>query len=80
MISQIVPGYLDIIFFNSVDASLKRLQLEYMDILYVHGVDPATSLEEIVKSLNDVVGFWESKVCCHLQLAGLDGSQSTGNC
>lgn len=41
--------------FNSVDASLKRLQLEYMDILYVHGVDPETSLEEIVKSLNDVV-------------------------
>jgi aryl-alcohol dehydrogenase-like predicted oxidoreductase len=41
--------------FNSVDASLKRLQLEYMDILYVHGVDPATSLEEIVKSLNDIV-------------------------
>jgi aryl-alcohol dehydrogenase-like predicted oxidoreductase len=34
---------------------LKRLQLEYMDILYVHGVDPATALEEIVKSLNDIV-------------------------
>ncbi|EAZ82820.1 aldo/keto reductase [Algoriphagus machipongonensis] len=41
--------------FNSVEASLKRLQLEYLDILYVHGVDPATSLEEIVRSLNDIV-------------------------
>ncbi len=41
--------------FNSVDASLKRLQLEYIDILYVHGVDPATSLEETVRSLNDIV-------------------------
>jgi aryl-alcohol dehydrogenase-like predicted oxidoreductase len=41
--------------FNSLDAILKRLQLEYMYILYVHGVDPATVLEEIVKSLNGIV-------------------------
>lgn len=41
--------------FNSVDASLKRLQMDYVDILYVHGVDPLTSLEEIVRSLNDIV-------------------------
>ncbi|SFB40712.1 aldo/keto reductase [Algoriphagus aquimarinus] len=41
--------------FNSVDASLKRLQMEYVDILYVHGVDPLTSLEEIVRSLNDII-------------------------
>lgn len=41
--------------FNSVDASLKRLQLDYIDILYVHGVDPKTAVEEIVRSLNDIV-------------------------
>jgi aryl-alcohol dehydrogenase-like predicted oxidoreductase len=41
--------------FNSVEASLKRLQMDYVDILYVHGVDPITSLEEIVRSLNDIV-------------------------
>ncbi len=41
--------------FNSVEASLQRLQLDYIDILYVHGVDPATSLEEIVRSLNDII-------------------------
>ncbi len=41
--------------FHSVEASLKRLQLEYIDILYVHGVDPKTALEEIVYSLNDIV-------------------------
>jgi aryl-alcohol dehydrogenase-like predicted oxidoreductase len=41
--------------FNSVEASLKRLQMDYVDILYVHGVDPLTSLEEIVRSLNDIV-------------------------
>jgi aryl-alcohol dehydrogenase-like predicted oxidoreductase len=41
--------------FNSVDQSLQRLQLDHIDILYVHGVDPKTELEEIVRSLNDIV-------------------------
>jgi len=41
--------------FNSVDQSLKRLQLDHIDILYVHGVDPKTDLEDIVHSLNDIV-------------------------
>ncbi|SFB70433.1 Predicted oxidoreductase [Flexibacter flexilis DSM 6793] len=41
--------------FNSVEASLKRLKLDYLDILYVHGTDPKTSVEQIVQSLNDIV-------------------------
>jgi aryl-alcohol dehydrogenase-like predicted oxidoreductase len=41
--------------FNSVDESLKRLQLDHIDILYVHGVDPRTPVEEIVRTLNDIV-------------------------
>jgi aryl-alcohol dehydrogenase-like predicted oxidoreductase len=41
--------------FNSVEASLQRLQTDHIDVLYVHGVDPRTSLEEIVRSLNDIV-------------------------
>lgn len=41
--------------FNSVDASLKRLQMDHIDILYVHGVDKRTPVEEIVRSLNDIV-------------------------
>lgn len=41
--------------FNSVDQSLQRLQLDHIDILYVHGVDPKTEVEEIVHSLNDIV-------------------------
>ncbi|TWI96340.1 aryl-alcohol dehydrogenase-like predicted oxidoreductase [Mucilaginibacter frigoritolerans] len=41
--------------FQSVDASLKRLQLDHIDILYVHGVDPKTSVEETVRALNDIV-------------------------
>lgn len=41
--------------FNAVEASLKRLQLEHIDILYVHGVDLKTDLEETVRSLNDII-------------------------
>ncbi len=41
--------------FQSIDESLQRLQLDHLDILYVHGVDPLTPIEEIVRSLNDIV-------------------------
>jgi aryl-alcohol dehydrogenase-like predicted oxidoreductase len=41
--------------FQSVDESLKRLQLDHIDILYVHGVDPKTPVEETVRALNDIV-------------------------
>ena len=41
--------------FQSVDASLQRLQMDHVDILYVHGVDPHTPVEEIMHSLNDIV-------------------------
>ncbi|HZY38699.1 MAG TPA: aldo/keto reductase [Mucilaginibacter sp.] len=41
--------------FQSVDESLQRLQLDHIDVLYVHGVDPKTPVEEIMRSLNDIV-------------------------
>jgi aryl-alcohol dehydrogenase-like predicted oxidoreductase len=41
--------------FQSVDESLQRLQLDHIDVLYVHGVDPKTPIEEIMRSLNDIV-------------------------
>jgi aryl-alcohol dehydrogenase-like predicted oxidoreductase len=41
--------------FQSVDASLKRLQLDHLDILYVHGVDPKTPVEETMRALNNIV-------------------------
>jgi aryl-alcohol dehydrogenase-like predicted oxidoreductase len=40
---------------QSVDESLGRLQLDHVDILYVHGVDPATPVEQTMRALNDVV-------------------------
>lgn len=41
--------------FNSVTNSLERLQLDHIDMLYVHGVDAVTSIREIMRSLNDIV-------------------------
>jgi len=41
--------------FNSVNDSLKRLQMDHIDMLYVHGVDAKTPVEEIMHSLNDMV-------------------------
>jgi len=38
-----------------VNDSLKRLQLDYIDLLYVHGVDHLTRLEETMRGLEDVV-------------------------
>lgn len=40
---------------DSVDASLKRLDMDHIDLLYIHGVDPLTSLEETMRGLEDVV-------------------------
>jgi aryl-alcohol dehydrogenase-like predicted oxidoreductase len=41
--------------FNEVDASLKRLQLEHIDLYQLHGFDPLTPFEESLSALNDLV-------------------------
>ena len=41
--------------FQSVAESLQRLQLDHIDLLYVHGVDFATSIEQTVHTLHDLV-------------------------
>lgn len=39
----------------SLDQSLKRMQLEYVDIYYTHRYDPNTPLEETMQALVDIV-------------------------
>ena len=40
---------------DSVNDSLKRMNLSHIDLLYIHGVDPITPLEETMRGLEDVV-------------------------
>ena len=40
---------------DSVNGSLKRLEMDHIDLLYVHGVDEITPLEETMRGLEDVV-------------------------
>ncbi|HET9236251.1 MAG TPA: aldo/keto reductase [Oligoflexus sp.] len=40
---------------NEIDASLKRMQLDHIDLYQLHGFDPLTPLEEALSTLNDLV-------------------------
>jgi len=40
---------------DGVHASLKRLQLEHIDLYQIHGFDPATPIEETVRALDQLV-------------------------
>jgi len=41
--------------FKALEASLKRLQTDYVDLYYIHHVDTQTPLEEMLCALNDLV-------------------------
>lgn len=40
---------------SEIDHSLKRLNLDYVDLYQIHRLDPDTSMEEIMEALHDVV-------------------------
>jgi len=40
---------------EGIDASLKRLGMDYVDLYQIHRFDPATPMEETLEALNDVV-------------------------
>ncbi len=41
--------------FDAIDASLERLDLDYIDLYQVHSFDPAVPLEETLEALDEVV-------------------------
>ncbi len=40
---------------EAIDASLKRLGTDYIDLYIIHRLDPETSMEEMIEALSDVV-------------------------
>lgn len=41
--------------FTAVEASLKRLKMDYVDLLQIHRFDKNTPVEETMKALHDLV-------------------------
>ncbi|MFH1560231.1 MAG: aldo/keto reductase [Chloroflexota bacterium] len=41
---------------QAIDASLKRLGTDYIDLYYMHWPDPTTPIEETLRTLDDLVG------------------------
>ena len=40
---------------SEIDHSLKRLQMDYVDVYQIHKLDPLTPIEEVMEAFNDVV-------------------------
>lgn len=40
---------------NAIDHSLKRLQMDYVDLIFCHRSDPNTPLEETVRAMSDII-------------------------
>ena len=40
---------------QAIDGSLKRLQLEFVDLVYCHRPDPFTPIEETVLAMSDMI-------------------------
>jgi voltage-dependent potassium channel beta subunit len=41
--------------FDAIDGSLKRLQLDFVDLVYCHRADPNTPIEETVWAMHDII-------------------------
>jgi aryl-alcohol dehydrogenase (NADP+) len=70
--------------FHAIDDSLRRLQMDYVDLYQIHRFDPATPMEETLEALSDVVragkaryvgasSMWAWQLAKMLSLAGQHG-------
>lgn len=45
---------------QAIHGSLRRLQLDYVDLVYCHRPDPQTPIEETVRAMNDIISRGEA--------------------
>jgi aryl-alcohol dehydrogenase-like predicted oxidoreductase len=65
---------------HAVDASLKRLGLDHIDLYQTHGYDPVTPLEETLGALNDCVRAGKVRYIGLCNLAAWQIAKSLGIC
>lgn len=63
---------------RSIEESLKRLNIEYLDLMYIHSSNNAFGMEEYIPGLNDAVdeGFIKGLAVSNFTLAELKEAQS----
>ena len=60
------------------EASLKRLETDYIDLYQCHGWDPLTPIEETLRALDDLVRVRQGALHRLLQLLGLASDEGAG--
>jgi aryl-alcohol dehydrogenase-like predicted oxidoreductase len=63
---------------DSIDASLRRLGLEHVDLYQIHGFDPSTPIEETVRALDHVVRQGKARYVGFSNLAAWQAMKAIG--
>jgi aryl-alcohol dehydrogenase-like predicted oxidoreductase len=63
----------------SIDASLRRLKLDHVDLYQIHGVDRDTPIEETVRALDDVVRAGKARYVGFSNLAAWMAMKAIGH-
>lgn len=63
---------------SSIDQSLQRLGLDYIDLYQIHGYDPVTPIEETVRALDDVVRSGKVRYVGFCNLAAWHAMKAVG--
>lgn len=64
--------------FDAIDASLKRLKLDHVDLYQTHGWDPITPFEEIVEALHDIVKSGRARYVGYCNLSAWQAMKAIG--
>jgi aryl-alcohol dehydrogenase-like predicted oxidoreductase len=62
----------------SCEASLRRLKTDYLDLYYLHGPDPVTSLEETLRAYDDLIRQGKARYVGVSNLFGWQIATATG--